>query len=205
MAAEQQRLREWAKAHGKLTGIRPPEDARGSEHTVGYVPDSNRYFKATRPDSHAGYGIFLNDFSRAAFRPRPWPAKRDGSVATLKLSGTLYQRLRLDVGHRRATVSAAPVYAALHQWGGTIRTKGAGYLRFRVGGSARIATSAASSPAGKPVFDRNGNAKTRYLEPASFGVARRVYTRGHVSANPRPSPKRRGWKVDAGGNTFGSR
>ena len=53
----------------------------------------------------------------AAFRPAPWPPKRDGSPSILQKSGTLARSFQLRVTRTTAQVSATPVYAAVHQFG----------------------------------------------------------------------------------------
>ena len=66
IAVEQQRLKEWAAANGKLKGKLPREDARGAEHTVQIDEGSQRVIKATRPDSGTGYGIAYGSYSQGA-------------------------------------------------------------------------------------------------------------------------------------------
>jgi hypothetical protein len=43
--------------HGKLKVKLPKEHVRGSEHIVELDPDRGRVLKATRPESHFGFGI----------------------------------------------------------------------------------------------------------------------------------------------------
>lgn len=68
IADEQQRLRQWASNNGKLKQTLPQEHTRGSEHIVDFskVEKTGRVFKATRPDSHKGYGIALGSYSQGA-------------------------------------------------------------------------------------------------------------------------------------------
>src|SRR5215469_8325764 len=63
---EQQRLIQWAKAHGKLGGKLPPEDASGGEHVVYFDEGSSRYLKATIPEKQKGYGIALGSHTHGA-------------------------------------------------------------------------------------------------------------------------------------------
>lgn len=63
---EQQRLIQWAKAHGKLGGRLPPVDASGGEHGVYFSEKSGRYFKATIPEKQKGYGIALGSHTHGA-------------------------------------------------------------------------------------------------------------------------------------------
>src|SRR4051812_2072847 len=60
------RLREWAQEHGKLRGSLPKEDQRGSEHIVEFNRPKGRVTKATRPESHMGFGIAYGSFARGA-------------------------------------------------------------------------------------------------------------------------------------------
>ncbi|MCX8090600.1 MAG: phage virion morphogenesis protein [Verrucomicrobiae bacterium] len=83
--------------------------------------------------------ITLGNFSvhGAAYRPKPWPPKRDGSPATLKKSGTLSSSFHLRVTPQEAVLSNPMPYAAIHQFGGktpphTIRPRLARALRFQV-------------------------------------------------------------------------
>lgn len=70
----------------------------------------------------------------AAYRPAPWPPKRDGSPSILQKSTTLAKSFFLEVGQRSAMVSNPMRYAAIHQFGGEIRPKNAKALRFQSGG-----------------------------------------------------------------------
>ncbi|MEP6673086.1 MAG: DUF935 family protein [Chthoniobacter sp.] len=66
VAREENQLRAWAEAHGKLKGRLPAEHARGGEHTVELVPHRGIVVKGTRPDAHHGYGIAYGSFSQGA-------------------------------------------------------------------------------------------------------------------------------------------
>jgi hypothetical protein len=70
VSTEQQRLRAWAEANGKLKGKLPREDARGGEHIVQIPGDTEkantRAIKATRPDANQGYGIAYGSHSQGA-------------------------------------------------------------------------------------------------------------------------------------------
>lgn len=61
--------------------------------------------------------IIMGNFKTADYRPRPWPAKKDGSPATLQKSGTLSRSFHLTVTNTHATVGSPMVYAAIHQFG----------------------------------------------------------------------------------------
>jgi phage gpG-like protein len=70
----------------------------------------------------------------ASYRPHPWKAKRDGKASNLQASTTLAKSFALAVTPHSATVSNPTVYAAIHQFGGTIQAKNQPLLRFQAGG-----------------------------------------------------------------------
>jgi phage gpG-like protein len=70
----------------------------------------------------------------ADFRPKPWPPKRDGSASNLQASGTLAKSFTLDVSSNSVTLGNPTIYAAIHQFGGTIKPKDKPLLRFQSGG-----------------------------------------------------------------------
>jgi phage gpG-like protein len=53
----------------------------------------------------------------ASFRPIRWASKRSGKASNLQKSTTLAKSFQLSVTPNTATVSATPVYAAIHQFG----------------------------------------------------------------------------------------
>ncbi len=65
----------------------------------------------------------------AAYRPKPWPAKRDGSQSILIDHGVLSKSFHLSVTASTAELSNPTKYAAIHQFGGVIR--GNPFLRFQ--------------------------------------------------------------------------
>lgn len=69
----------------------------------------------------------------ASYRPAPWPSKRDGKASNLQDSTTLAKSFTLTVGPDFARVGNPTVYAAIHQFGGTIRAKNT-LLRWKSGG-----------------------------------------------------------------------
>jgi phage gpG-like protein len=73
--------------------------------------------------------LTMGNFKSADYRPTPWKEKRDGTAATLQKSGTLSRSFHLEVTARGATVGSPMIYAAIHQFGGTI--KGNPKLRFQ--------------------------------------------------------------------------
>jgi len=72
--------------------------------------------------------LTMGNFKSADYRPKFWPAKKDGSPATLQKSGTLSRAFHLTVTNRSATVGNPMIYAAIHQFGGKIQGKP--FLRF---------------------------------------------------------------------------
>ncbi len=71
----------------------------------------------------------------AAYRPRPWKAKWDGSPSNLQSRNpTLSKSFHLTVTDKAATVANPMRYAAIHQFGGLIRPKSKQALRFQIGG-----------------------------------------------------------------------
>ena len=75
--------------------------------------------------------LTMGNFKTAAYRPKDWPAKKDGTPSKLQKSGTLSRSFHLQVTNTGATVATPMIYAAIHQFGGTI--KGNPWLRFKVG------------------------------------------------------------------------
>lgn len=76
-------------------------------------------------------------FNDPALRPAPWAPKKDGSVATLRKSGTLAKSVRVTTATARSvTVGSDRRYAAIHQRGGRRRKMPARpYLPFKKDGS----------------------------------------------------------------------
>ena len=61
--------------------------------------------------------LIMGNFKSGDYRPTAWPAKKDGTTATLQKSGTLSRSFHLSVSNTGATVSNPMVYAAIHQFG----------------------------------------------------------------------------------------
>jgi phage gpG-like protein len=61
--------------------------------------------------------LTMGNFKSSDYRPTGWPAKKDGTPATLQKSGTLSRSFHLSVSNTGATVSNPMVYAAIHQFG----------------------------------------------------------------------------------------
>lgn len=93
--------------------------------------------------------LTMGNFKSADYRPRPWPAKKDGTPATLQKSGTLSRAFHLTVSNTAATVANPMVYAAIHQFGGII--KGNPWLRFQYAPGKWATVSQITIPA-RPFF-----------------------------------------------------
>ncbi|MCX6916066.1 MAG: phage virion morphogenesis protein [Verrucomicrobia bacterium] len=73
--------------------------------------------------------LTMGNFKTSDYRPAPWPAKRDGTPSNLQKHGVLCKNFSLRVTSTGATLSSGVhAYAAIHQFGGTI--KGKPWLRF---------------------------------------------------------------------------
>ena len=85
--------------------------------------------------------LTMGNFKSDAYRPAAWRSKRDGSESKLQQSGVLSRSFKLSVTATGATVKAPPIYAAIHQYGGVIKSKHGKFLRFKWGpGDADWAT-----------------------------------------------------------------
>ena len=61
-------------------------------------------------------------FTTPSLRAQPWPDKRDGTPATLRQSGALWQSIRVaETTNDAVTVGSDRKYAAIHQFGGKIQ------------------------------------------------------------------------------------
>jgi phage gpG-like protein len=98
-------------------------------------------------------GNFRQDTS---YRPTAWPAKRDGSPSYLMLHNVLSRSFHLEVTDSFAKVRNPCIYAAIHQFGGTI--KGKPYLRFKWGpGKGEWATKSEVKIPARPFFPVTGS------------------------------------------------
>ena len=61
--------------------------------------------------------ITMGNFHNADYRPRPWPAKKDGSASNLQKSGTLSRSFHLEVTDQYAKLGTPVPYAPTHQFG----------------------------------------------------------------------------------------
>lgn len=92
------------------------------------TPDVARLYRAVanKTSLHQAIGLGLasiakRSFTDPALRPAPWPARRDGSAATLRQSGTLAKSIRGIGNSTAAVVTSDRQYAAIHQLGGRTR------------------------------------------------------------------------------------
>ena len=70
--------------------------------------------------------ITMGNFKSGEYRPSVWPAKKDGTPATLQKSGTLSRSFHLSVSNTGATLSSPMIYAAIHQLGAKDQASGKG-------------------------------------------------------------------------------
>lgn len=97
----------------------------------------------------------------ASYRPKPWPPKRDGTPSILQKSTTLAKSFHLEVAADHATLRTPMIYAAIHQFGGTI--KGKPFLRFQWAPGRWAVVRQVTIPA-RPFFPVADNGK---LTPAA--------------------------------------
>lgn len=99
-------------------------------------------------------------FNEAALRPAPWPAKRDGTPATLRKNQVLVRSIRItEITTDSVTVATDRPYAAIHQRGGVIKPKRPdGVLVFEIGGK-KIFAKRVVMPA-RPFFPFVGDRMT---------------------------------------------
>lgn len=102
--------------------------------------------------------ITVGNFNSAGlqYRPTPWPAKMDGTAATLKKTGHLWSSFNLEVTDQFARLSNPTPYAAIHQFGGTIEPVNADALVFK-------------GPDGKPIFAKKVTMPPRPFYPVLNG------------------------------------
>ena len=101
--------------------------------------------------------LTMGNFKSGDYRPTSWPAKKDGSPATLQKSGTLSRSFHLTVSNTGATVANPMVYAARHQFGDKDHQAGV----------------------------QTGNVKTKYVNPLFAGSWQAVLS-GSKGMPPRP-------------------
>lgn len=113
----------------------------------------------------------------AAYRPKPWPAKRDGTPSILQKSTTMAKSFRLEVSGTYARVSNPAVYAAIHQFGGVIRPKTKKFLSFVGSDGNRHFVRKVTMPA-RPFFPVGSDGKlTAKAEEKIAAAGERVIAR----------------------------
>ncbi|HOC56653.1 MAG TPA: phage virion morphogenesis protein [Verrucomicrobiota bacterium] len=125
--------------------------------------------------------LTMGNFKSADYRPAPWPNKRDGSPSKLQKSGTLSRSFHLEVAPDHATVKSTPIYAAIHQFGGTI--KGKPVLRFEWAPGRWAVVSQVTIPA-RPFFPVIDDRLTRKAEEKIAAAARRALLRQSGQSPP---------------------
>jgi phage gpG-like protein len=84
-----------------------------------------------------------------SYRPKPWPAKRDGSPSHLMLHNVLSRSFHLEATDSYAKVGTPVIYARIHQFGGVIHGKP--WLRFMYGANQWATVASVKMPA-RPYF-----------------------------------------------------
>lgn len=90
------------------------------------TPDLRRKYAAlsNKQPLHEAIALGLVSLAKRSFtdgslRPSAWAPKKDGTPATLRLTGTLAKSVRGIATARAATIVSDRHYAAIHQLGGT--------------------------------------------------------------------------------------
>ena len=104
----------------------------------------------------------------ASYRPKPWPPKRDGTPSILQKSTTLAKSFHLEVAADHATLRTPMIYAAIHQFGGTI--KGNPFLRFQWAPGRWAVVRQVTIPA-RPFFPVADNGKLTPAAEAKISAA----------------------------------
>lgn len=95
--------------------------------------------------------ITKRSFREPSLRIAPWAPKRDGTPSNLIAKGTLLSSIRVvSVNKDGAEVGTDRIYGAIHQVGGTIRTKNKPFLVFKSGGKTWRVKSVKMPP--RPFF-----------------------------------------------------
>lgn len=109
-------------------------------------------------------------FRDSSLRQTAWPAKRDGSAATLIGKGVLLSSIRITaLSSAGVTIGSDRVYAAIHQLGGVIKPVKASSLVFTIGGKTIFAKKV-TIPA-RPYFPFTAGGE---LAPLALEPLRRV-------------------------------
>ena len=109
----------------------------------------------------------------ASYRPTPWPNKRDGSKSILQKSTVLSKSFALEVTSSYAKLSNPTLYAAIHQFGGIIKAKDGGALRFKTPQGMFVTVKQVKIPA-RPFFPVLLDRLTPAAETKIANAGRRV-------------------------------
>ena len=112
----------------------------------------------------------------ASYRPRPWPAKRDGSPSILQKSTTMAKSFHLAVTSSTATLSNPTPYAAIHQFGGIIRPVTAKRLSWVAPNGQRIFAMKVTIPA-RPFYPVEAGRLTPAAEAKIIRAGERAIAR----------------------------
>jgi phage gpG-like protein len=130
--------------------------------------------------------ITMGTFNAAGadYRPKPWPAKKDGTPSKLQKSGTLSRSFHLEVTNKFAKVSNPVIYAAIHQFGseghvlgkkvGTVKTK---YANTRYFGSYNDVLEGGSGIPPRPFFPVENGKLTEKAEEKIRAAGERALAR----------------------------
>lgn len=111
-------------------------------------------------------------FTDPALRAAPWAARKSGGDhQLLRKSGALWQSIRIsELTSKSVTVGSDRIYAAMHQFGGTIRPKNGKALVFTIGGK-KVFAGKVTIPA-RPFFPFKGGEMTPLAKQKIEQIAR---------------------------------
>lgn len=116
----------------------------------------------------------------SSYRPVPWPAKVDGSPSNLQKSTTMAKAFYLLVAGASAEVGNPVRYAAIHQFGGTIKAKTKKALRFKIG-DQWVTRESVTIPA-RPFFPIVGSGASATFTPRAGALIVRAGERALARA-----------------------
>jgi phage gpG-like protein len=109
----------------------------------------------------------------SSYRPKPWAPKRDGSPSNLQKSTTMAKSFALEVTSTYAKLSNPMKYAAIHQFGGTIKPVNAKVLRFKLPSGQWVSVKQVTIPA-RPFFPILNDRLTPAAEEKILRAGKRV-------------------------------
>lgn len=112
IATEQQRLRQWAEAHGKLGGKLPVEDVADGHHhehdvQIHSEDSPGRVLKATRPTAFEGYGYQINTYGPAGHTPSEYLDRQ--AIHNRFFSDDVRLERVVPVGNKLSIVTSQPL------------------------------------------------------------------------------------------------